>query len=155
MCMLDKKDKELLRLLQRDSNVCLQDLSIAVDLTPNPCWKRIKRLEAQGIIIGHVALLNKDKLNLSLTAFVMIKTQNHSHEWYNYFVPKITEMPEVIAFFRTTGKYDYLLQVVVSDMKGYDKFYKKLVRSVNELSEVISCFSMEDIKYTTQLPLPD
>ncbi len=71
--MLDKKDKELLRLLQHDCTLCLQDLAAAVDLTPNPCWKRIKRLEDEGIITGRVALLSKDKLNLSLTAFVMIK----------------------------------------------------------------------------------
>jgi len=152
--MLDKKDKELLRLLQRDCTLCLQDLAAAVDLTPNPCWKRIKRLEDEGIIIGRVALLSKDKLNLSLTAFVMIKTKNHSHDWYKHFVSQVNSMPEVMTFFRTTGEYDYLLQVVVSDMKGYDSFYKKLVSSVSGLSDVTSSFSMEEIKYTTQLPLP-
>ncbi|CAI2011137.1 MULTISPECIES: Lrp/AsnC family transcriptional regulator [Yersiniaceae] len=152
--MLDNKDKELLRLLQHDCTLCLQDLAAAVDLTPNPCWKRIKRLEEEGYIIGRVALLNKEKLELALTAFVMIKTQNHNHEWYVHFVSQVRHMPEVMAFFRTTGEYDYLLQVVVSDIKGYDKFYKKLVKSVNGLSEVTSSFSMEEIKYTTQLPLP-
>lgn len=152
--MLDKKDKELLRLLQHDCTLCLQDLAAAVDLTPNPCWKRIKRLEDEGIITGRVALLSKDKLNLSLAAFVMIKTQNHSHDWYKHFVSQVNSMPEVMTFFRTTGEYDYLLQVVVSDMKGYDSFYKKLVSSVSGLSDVTSSFSMEEIKYTTQLPLP-
>lgn len=152
--ILDRKDKELLRLLQRDCTLCLQDLAAAIDLTPNPCWKRIKRLEDDGIIIGRVALLNKNKLNLSLTAFVMVKTQNHSHDWYKNFVFQVNSMPEVITFFRTTGVYDYLLQVVVSDMNGYDSFYKKLVSSVSELSDVTSSFSMEEIKYTTQLPLP-
>ncbi|MDH8045635.1 Lrp/AsnC family transcriptional regulator, partial [Klebsiella pneumoniae] len=91
---------------------------------------------------------------LSLTAFVMIKTQNHSHDWYKHFVSQVNSMPEVMTFFRTTGEYDYLLQVVVSDMKGYDSFYKKLVSSVSGLSDVTSSFSMEEIKYTTQLPLP-
>ncbi|HHR7177056.1 TPA: Lrp/AsnC ligand binding domain-containing protein, partial [Klebsiella pneumoniae] len=93
------------------------------------------------------------KLNLSLTAFVLIKTQNHSHDWYKHFVSQVKNMPEVMTFFRTTGEYDYLLQVVVSDMKGYDSFYKKLVSSVNGLSNVTSSFSMEEIKYITQLPL--
>ena len=153
--MLDKKDKELLRLLQCDCTQCLHDLAAAVALTPNPCWKRIKRLEDEGIIIGRVALLDKNKLNLSLTAFVMVKTQNHSDDWYKHFVSQVNSMPEVITFFRTTGEYDYLLQVVVSDMKGYDSFYKKLVSSVSGLSDVTSSFSMEEIKYTTQLPLPD
>ncbi|GKK24370.1 hypothetical protein NUBL13793_39900 [Klebsiella pneumoniae] len=99
-------------------------------------------------------VFSKDKLNLSLTAFVMIKTQNHSHDWYKHFVSQVNSMPEVMTFFRTTGEYDYLLQVVVSDMKGYDSFYKKLVSSVSGLSDVTSSFSMEEIKYTTQLPLP-
>ncbi|CAI2534680.1 Leucine-responsive regulatory protein [Serratia proteamaculans] len=152
--MLDKKDKELLKLLQCDCTLSLQDLAEAVNLTPNPCWKRIKRLEDEGFIIGRVALLSKIKLNLSLTAFVMIKTRNHSHEWYKDFVSQVDDMVEVISLFRTTGEYDYLLQVVVSDMKGYDDFYKKLVRLVNELSDVTSSFSMEEIKYTTQIPLP-
>uniref|UniRef100_A8GDF9 Transcriptional regulator, AsnC family n=1 Tax=Serratia proteamaculans (strain 568) TaxID=399741 RepID=A8GDF9_SERP5 len=152
--MLDKKDKELLKLLQCDCTLSLQDLAEAVNLTPNPCWKRIKRLEDEGFIIGRVALLSKSKLNLSLTAFVMIKTRNHSHEWYKDFVSQVDDMVEVISLFRTTGEYDYLLQVVVSDMKGYDDFYKKLVRLVNELSDVTSSFSMEEIKYTTQIPLP-
>jgi Lrp/AsnC family transcriptional regulator len=152
--MLDKKDKELLRLLQRDCTLCLQELAAAIDLTPNPCWKRIKRLEDEGFIIGRVALLSKDKLNLSITAFVMIKTQNHSNKWYKNFVSRVNDMTEVISIFRTTGEYDYLLQVVVSDMKSYDNFYKKLLSSVNELSNVTSSFSMEEIKYTTQVPLP-
>jgi len=151
--MLDKKDKELLRLLQHDCTLCLQDLADAIDLTPNPCWKRIKRLEEEGFIISRVALLSKDKLNLSLTALVMIKTQNHNHDWYKNFVIQVNRIPEVITFFRTTGEYDYFLKVVVSDMKGYDSFYKKLVSSVNGLSEVTSLFSMEEIKNTTQLPL--
>jgi len=152
--MLDKKDTELLRLLQQDCTLSLQDLATAVNLTPNPCWKRIKRLEDEGIIIRRVALLNKDKINLSLTAFVMIKTQNHSCDWYKSFVDRVESMPEVVSFFRIAGEYDYLLQVVVADMKGYDNFYKKLVGSASGLSEVTSSFSMEEIKYTTQLPLP-
>lgn len=151
---MDNKDKELLRLLQNDCNTCLQDLAIAVNLTPNPCWKRIKRLEEEGVITARVALLNKNKIGLSLTAYVMVKTQNHNHLWYEEFISQVNGMPEVINFSRTTGEYDYLLQVVVSDMRGYDIFYKKLVKSVNGLSEVTSSFAMEEIKNITQLPLP-
>lgn len=151
--MLDRKDRELLHLLQTDCSVCIQELAAAVNLTTNPCWKRIKRLEHEGIITGRVALLNKEKLNLSLTSFVLIKTQHHNHEWYHFFVSVVKEMPEVTGFYRTTGEYDYLLQVVVADIKGYDDFYKKLVSSVRGLSDVMSCFAMEEIKHITQLPL--
>lgn len=151
--MLDRRDRELLHLLQNDCSVCLQELAAAVNLTPNPCWKRIKRLEDEGVIIGRVALLNKEKLNLSLTAFVLIKTQQHNHEWYHSFVSAVKDMPEVMGFFRMTGEYDYLLQVVVSDIKGYDDFYKNLVKKVSGLSDVSSSFVMEEIKNITQLPL--
>ncbi|KAB1579177.1 Lrp/AsnC family transcriptional regulator [Serratia marcescens] len=151
--MLDRKDRELLQLLQRDCSLCIQELAAAVNLTPNPCWKRIKRLEEEGVIIGRVALLSKEKLSLTLTAFVLIKTQQHNHEWYHAFVSAVKDMPEVMGFYRTAGKYDYMLKVVVSDIKGYDGFYKKLVKSVNGLSNVTSCFAMEEIKCTTQLPL--
>lgn len=151
--MLDKKDKELLHLLQTDCTTPLQDLAAAVNLTPNPCWKRIKRLENEGYISKRVALLDKDKLGLELTAFVMIKTQDHSTDWYRQFVTQIEQMSEILSFFRTTGEYDYLLQVLVTDIKSYDHFYKKLVKSVKGLTEVTSSFAMEQIKYTTSLPL--
>ncbi|MXP56506.1 Lrp/AsnC family transcriptional regulator [Pantoea sp. Mhis] len=153
--MLDKKDKQLLRLLQQDCSLCLQDLAIAVNLTPNPCWKRIKRLEKEGIINSRVALLNKYKLGLNLTAFVMIKAQNHNYNWHINLISQVHHMTEVIGFFRTTGEFDYLLQVVVNDIKDYDNFYKKLVKSINGLSVVTSSLAMEEIKYITQLPLKD
>ncbi|MFT0982182.1 Lrp/AsnC ligand binding domain-containing protein, partial [Klebsiella pneumoniae] len=119
-------------------------------------WVHVQLHQQKGMIsLSPPTICNSaDKLNLSLTAFVMIKTQNHSHDWYKHFVSQVNSMPEVMTFFRTTGEYDYLLQVVVSDMKGYDSFYKKLVSSVSGLSDVTSSFSMEEIKYTTQLPLP-
>lgn len=151
--MLDRKDRELLILLQRDCSVCIQELAAAVNLTPNPCWKRIKRLEAEGVITGRVALLSKEKLNLSLTAFVLIKTQQHNHDWYRAFVSAVKDMAEVQGFYRTAGEYDYMLKVVVADIKGYDAFYKKLVKNVTGLSNVTSCFAMEEIKSTTELPL--
>ncbi|HHA1936114.1 TPA: Lrp/AsnC family transcriptional regulator [Enterobacter ludwigii] len=151
--MLDRKDRELLILLQRDCSVCIQELAAAVNLTPNPCWKRIKRLEAEGVITGRVALLSKEKLNLSLTAFVLIKTQQHNHDWYHAFVSAVKDMAEVQGFYRTAGEYDYMLKVVVADIKGYDAFYKKLVKNVTGLSNVTSCFAMEEIKSTTELPL--
>lgn len=151
--MLDSKDKALLALLQQDCTTCLQDLAAEVNLTPNPCWKRIKRLEEEGIITGKVALLSKEKLGLSLTAFVMIKIQHHSQECYKNFSSQVIHMPEVMSVYRTTGKYDYFLVVVVSDIKRFDEFYKKLVKSVSGIRDITSSFSMEQIKYTTQLPL--
>ncbi|MCL9904915.1 Lrp/AsnC family transcriptional regulator, partial [Escherichia coli] len=132
---------KLLSLLQSDCTLSLQALADAVNLTTTPCWKRLKKLEDDGILLGRVALLDPEKLGLGLTAFVLIKTQHHSSEWYCRFVTQVSDMPEVLGF------------VQVADMKRYDDFYKRLVNSVPGLSDVTSSFAMEQIKYTTALPI--
>lgn len=113
----------------------------------------MKRLEDEGYIRGRVALLDGEKLGLGLTAFVLIKTQQHSSEWFNQFVDVVQAMPEVMGFYRMAGEYDYLLRVQVADMKSYDGFYKRLVNGVPGLIDVTSSFAMEEIKYTTALPV--
>ena len=151
--MLDKIDCRLLALLQEDATLSLQALADAVNLTTTPCWKRLRRLEDDGYIIKRVALLDPEKLGLGLTAFMLIKTQHHSSDWYSQFVAVVEEMPEVLGFWRMAGEYDYLMRVQVADMKRYDDFYKRLVNRVPGLSDVTSSFAMEQIKYTTALPL--
>lgn len=105
------------------------------------------------MIEKRVALLNPEKLDLSFTAFVLVKTSDHSHEWYGRFVGTVSEFPEVMEFYRMAGEYDYMLKVQVRDMKCFDEFYKRLVNSVDGLSNVTSTFAMEPLKYTTALPL--
>ncbi len=151
--MIDKIDRQLLAMLQDNCTLSLQTLADAVNLTTTPCWKRLKRLEDDGFIRGKVAILNPEKLGLALTAFVLIKTQQHSREWYSQFVSVVEAMPEVLGFWRMAGEYDYLIQVQVADMKRYDEFYKRLVNGIPGLSDVTSSFAMEQIKYTTALPL--
>ncbi|MEE8727579.1 MAG: Lrp/AsnC family transcriptional regulator [Rahnella inusitata] len=151
--MVDKIDLKLLSLLQKDCTLSLNELADAVNLTTTPCWKRIKRLEDDGIIRGKVALLDGDQLGLSLTAFVLIKTQHHNSEWYQRFVQQVEAFPEVLGFYRMAGEYDYLLQVQVADMKSYDNFYKRLVNGIPGLNDVTSSFAMERIKSTTALPI--
>lgn len=101
--MLDKTDRKLLCMLQQDCTQSLQALADAVNLTSTPCWKRLKRTEDEGYIRGRVALLDNEKLGLGLTAFVLIKTQQHSSEWYQAFVQLTSQMPEVLAFYRMAG----------------------------------------------------
>ncbi|AVJ16534.1 Lrp/AsnC family transcriptional regulator [Serratia rhizosphaerae] len=153
--MLDRTDRKLLSMLQQDCTLSLQALAEAVNLTSTPCWKRVKRLEDEGYIRGRVALLDNEKLGLGLTAFVMLKTQQHSREWYQQFVDLTAQMPEVLAFYRMAGEFDYLMQVQVADMKSFDRFYKRLVNGIPGLIDVTSSFAMEKIKYTTALPLPE
>ena len=151
--ILDKVDKRLLSMLQRDATLSLAELAEAVNLTTTPCWKRLKRLEEAGVITKRVVLLNPDSLGLSFTAFVLIKTTDHSHEWYQHFAKTVSEFEQVMEFYRMAGEYDYMLRVLVSDMQSFDNFYKTLVNSVSGISNVTSTFAMESIKYTTELPL--
>lgn len=150
---LDNTDKTLLRLLQRDATISINDLAEQVNLTTTPCWKRLKRLEECGIIDKRVALLNPEKLGLELTAFVLVVTNNHSHEWYQRFVAKVSDFAEVMEFYRMAGEYDYMMKVQVADMKRFDEFYKKLVNNVDGISKVTSTFAMEPLKYSTALPV--
>ncbi|MCP4956029.1 Lrp/AsnC family transcriptional regulator [Photobacterium aquimaris] len=153
MAVLDSVDRTLLRLLQDDATMPLAELAEAVNLTTTPCWKRLKRLEEDGILRQRVALLDPVKLGIAFTAFVQIKTSNHSKDWFNHFVSTVTEFPEVMEFYRMAGEYDYMMKVQVADMQAFDNLYKKLVASISDLTNVTSTFAMEPLKYTTALPV--
>ncbi|MGF1742143.1 Lrp/AsnC family transcriptional regulator [Vibrio profundum] len=150
---LDKIDRTILLLLQQDGTLSLNDLAEAVNLTTTPCWKRLKKLEESGVIDKRVALLDPEKLHLSFTAFVLLKTRYHSQDWYGKFVETVAEFPEVMEFYRMAGDYDYMMKVQVKDIQKFDEFYKKLVNNVDGISNVTSTFAMESLKYTTALPI--
>ncbi|MDN3680442.1 Lrp/AsnC family transcriptional regulator [Vibrio tapetis subsp. quintayensis] len=150
---LDKVDSQLLTMLQKDCTQPLSELAEQVNLTTTPCWKRLKRLEEEGVIKKRVALLDPEKLGLSFTAFVQVKTSDHSHEWYEQFVETVVELPEVMEFYRMAGEYDYMMRVLVEDMKAFDNFYKQLVNRVDGITNVTSTFAMESLKSSTVLPL--
>lgn len=151
--MLDKVDLKILSILQRDVSLPLADIADQVNLTTTPCWKRIKRMQDEGVIRHKVALLDPQQLNLDLIAMVQLKTQQHSAAWSQAFLSQIKDLDEVMECYRMAGEYDYMLKVVVKDMRSFDAFYKKLVNRVSGLTEVTSSFAMEQLKYTTQLPL--
>jgi Lrp/AsnC family transcriptional regulator len=111
-----------------------------------------RRLEADGVILRRVALIDADKLGLGITVFVSVETGDHSQEWLKRFAEVVTAMPEVMEFYRMAGDVDYMLRVVVPDIAGYDAFYKKLIGTV-PLKNVTSRFAMERIKSTTALPI--
>ncbi len=149
---IDKKDREILRLLQSDATMSLADLAAAVNLTPTPCWRRMQKLQSDGVIKKQVAICDANKLNLGLTTFVTIRTSQHSEDWMKRFVDGATSIPEIVEIYRLSGDADYLLKIMVPDISSYDSVYKKLIRSV-ELLDVSSAFAMETIKCTTALPL--
>ena len=149
---MDKIDRKLLSLLQEDADRSLNDLAEAVHLTPTPCWKRIQRMQNEGVILKKVVLCEPSKLNLGLTAFVAIRTTQHSDAWLRKFAAAVQSIPEIVETYRMSGEIDYMLRVVVPDIQGYDSVYRKLIRAV-ELSDVSSSFAMERIKYSTALPV--
>jgi Lrp/AsnC family transcriptional regulator len=150
---MDAIDRKILAVLQADASLSVAEIGQRVGLSSTPCWKRIQRLEAEGVIQRRVALVDQDKVGLGITVFVSIETGDHSQEWLSRFAETVTAMPEVMEFYRMAGDVDYMLRVVVSDIQGYDAFYKRLIATV-PLKNVTSRFAMEKIKSTTALPIP-
>jgi Lrp/AsnC family transcriptional regulator len=152
MNQLDNYDVAILAALQTDGTLSIAGLSDKVGLSSTPCWKRVKRLEEEGYIESRVAIVNRQKIGLPVTVFVSIKTSEHDEKWLNRFAAAVVALPEVQEFHRMSGNVDYLLKVVTTDIGGYDRFYKKLIKAAH-LTGVSSAFSMEQIKFTTALPL--
>ena len=149
---MDAIDRKILVLLQEDSARSVAEIGNLVGLSSTPCWKRIQRLEADGVIQKRVALVDQDKLGLGVTVFVSIETDDHSQEWLGRFAEMVGAMPEVMEFYRMAGDVDYMLRVVVADMAAYDAFYKNLIATI-PLKNVTSRFAMERVKATTILPI--
>jgi Lrp/AsnC family transcriptional regulator len=150
---MDAIDKKILATLQDDASLSVAEIGQRVGLSSTPCWKRIQKLEADGVIQKRVALVDQVKIGLGITVFVSIETGDHSQEWLSRFADTVSAMPEVMEFYRMAGDVDYMLRVVVADMQSYDTFYKKLI-AVAPLKNVTSRFAMEKIKSTTLLPIP-
>ncbi len=149
---MDKKDKAILAALQDDATMTVSDIAAQIGLSKSACWRRIQALEEDGVISARVTLLNQEKLGLDLTVYAMIRTHEHTQEWFNHFHAMVTTMPNVMEVHRLSGDVDYLLRAVVPDIRSYDEMYKEMISKV-DLYDVSSSFSMETIKYTTALPL--
>jgi Lrp/AsnC family transcriptional regulator len=147
---IDRLDREILRLLSADASLSLAEIAAKVGLTPTPCWKRIRRMEQDGIIQRRIAILDPDKIGLPVSVFVAVETADHSSEWLNRFAKVIENTPEIVDAWRMSGDVDYLLHVVVPDIAAYDQFYRRLIAAV-PLRNVSSRFSMERMKAA---PLP-
>ncbi len=150
--MLDDMDVKILRVLQEDATRPVAEIGKEVGLSTTPCWRRIQKLEETGVLQRRVALLDPEKINVGVTVFVSVKTDQHSIEWLDRFHAAVVEFPEVVEFYRMSGEVDYLLRVVVPDIAAYDAFYKRLISRI-DIAKVSSAFAMEQIKFTTALPL--
>ena len=151
--MVDRLDRKILQILQEDATVPVAEIGRRVGLSTTPCWRRIQKLEAKGVIRRRVALLDPEAIGLGISVFVEIEAADHSPQWLAGFAEAVAAMPEVMEVYRMAGDVDYLLRVAVGSMADYDDFYRRLIAQV-PLKNVTSRFAMERVKSTTAYPLP-
>lgn len=150
--LLDRIDRKIVAEMMRDSTLSVAALAERVGLSPTPCWKRVQKLEAAGVITGRVALIRPEKIGLGLSVFVEIMAADHTEAWRDQFARFTHAHPNIIEAHRMAGEVDYLLKVVVPDMQAYDDFYRDLTQALH-CRNVTSQFSMERMKQTTALPI--
>lgn len=149
---LDRYDTRILELLQHNADLPINEIADRVGLSKNPCWRRIQKLQSQGLIKRRVALLDAKKLNVGVTVFINVRTNQHNSEWLELFSSAVAGIPEIVEFYRMSGDVDYILKVVVPSVEAFDKVYKDLISKV-DIFEVSSHFAMEELKNTSVLPL--
>jgi Lrp/AsnC family transcriptional regulator len=149
---MDATDLKILAILQEDASLPVAEVANRVNLSQTPCWRRIQRLEENGIIARRVVLADPDKIGFGLSVFVEIETGDHSAGWLESFATAVLDMPEVMEVYRMAGDVDYLLRIAVTSMADYDRFYRQLIAAV-PLKNVTSRFAMERVKFTTAYPL--
>ncbi len=150
--IIDETDRKILNFLQKDASIGIDALADRVSLSRNACWRRVKRLETDGIIDRRVAILDPAAVGLGLQVYVLIKTNDHSAPWLAAFRNAVRVMPEILSAHRMTGDLDYVLRVRVPDVAAYDGFYQRLIAKV-PIADVSASFVMEDLKETTALEL--
>lgn len=150
--IIDETDRRILQLLQTDASLSVDDISAAVHLSRNACWRRIKALEQAGVIRARVALVDPAKVGVPLMAMVLIRTNAHDAQWMDQFQTALRALPEVVGAYQMTGDLDYVLRVRVADVPAYDAFYKRLTARIS-VSDISASFVMEEIKETTAVPL--
>ena len=149
---MDEVDRSLLAILQQDATLSIAQTAERVGLSPTPCWKRIQKLEATGVITRRVAVVDPDRVGVGLSVLVSIEAGEHTPQWLERFSLAVGALPEVMEAYRTAGEVDYMLRVAVADMAEYDAFYKRLI-AIAPMKNVTSRFAMERLKHTTAYPL--
>ena len=149
---LDDIDRRLLAVLQTDASESLEKVGERIGLSRNACWNRVRRLEEAGVLKARVALVDPAAINLGLTVFIAVRTNEHDPDWLEAFARETRSMPEIQGVYRTSGELDYLIRARVPDVAAYDALYQRLIRKVR-LADVSASFVMQEIKETTALPL--
>lgn len=149
---MDSTDRAILKLLQTDASLSLDDIAMRIGASKTPIWNRIKRLKETGVIKREVALVDAEAIGLDTCFFVLVKTSEHDAQWQSQFLEALRARNEVVEAHRLAGEIDYLLKVRVTNARAYDQFYQGLIADV-KVFNVTALLSMEELKYTTALPL--
>lgn len=147
----DATDRAILDILQADAERPVAAIAEAVGLSPTPCWRRIRRMEEAGLIRGRVVVVDPALANVGLTIFIGIKAPRHEMAWLEKFRQVIAGIDEIVEAYRLTGQTDYILKMVVPDVKTYDLIYKRMISEI-EFLDVDSSLSMEELKFSHALP---
>ncbi|MFV0303093.1 MAG: Lrp/AsnC family transcriptional regulator [Paracoccus sp. (in: a-proteobacteria)] len=151
---LDEVDRKILSLLQQDASLSLDQIADRVGASKTPVWNRIRKLREGGVIRRQVAILDPEALGLEACFFVLIRTSEHEKDWASKFLKALRDRPEVIEAHRLAGDIDYILKVQVRNARAYDRFYQSLIAEVR-IHNVTALLSMEEIKHSTALPIPE
>ena len=152
MTDLDLIDRKIIAELMRDATLPIAQIADRAGLSQTPCWKRIQKLEAAGVLTARVAMVDPEKLGFGLTVFVGIEAPDHSADWREAFSAAVAAFPEIMEVYRMAGEMDYLLRVAVADMAAFDTLYKRLTDAL-PIKNVTSHFAMERMKFTTAYPI--
>lgn len=150
---LDELDRKILRTLQESADYSMAELGDRVGLSHTPCWRRIKRLEAEGVITGKVTLLDPKKLDLSVCVYAYITVKSHDEELLVAFEEAVQAVPTIVECYSTSGDKDYVLRVVVNSVEHYEQILKKTLVHLPNVASVNSNFALKQVKYTSRLPI--
>ncbi|OYT86810.1 MAG: AsnC family transcriptional regulator [Burkholderiales bacterium PBB6] len=151
---LDRYSLHILTELQRDSRQTVQQLADAVGLSPTPCWNRIKEMEAAGVIKGYTALVDREKVGLNLAVIVEANLSQHSEELVRRFEEAVATSPQIVRCLSTTGQADYIMTVLVADIKAYEQFLHDTIFKLPGVTHVRSSIVLRELKAEVRLPVP-
>lgn len=149
---ITQTDVKILQILQSDATRSLESIAEEAGVSLNTCWRRVRALEDSGVLERRVALVDNEKVGLPLTVYVSVRTDDHSKAWSEAFDKAVRDMPEIVEFYRLAGDVDYIMKMLVANVKHYDTVYQRLISRIS-LSDVSASFAMEKLKFTTELPL--
>jgi Lrp/AsnC family transcriptional regulator len=149
---LDGIDRKILNALQENAALSLDQLGDAIGLSRNACWRRVKMMDASGVISKRVALVDPDKVGLGLMVFMQVRTNSHDPDWQKAFSNATNAISGILSVYRMTGDLDYLIRARVSGMADYDRLYQQLITRL-PIADIAASFVMEEIKDSTALIL--